>query len=304
VVNLDGRPGVFDRWTREARDRYPERFVQFVQLNEGGSDVTERELSWIRLAVSLGAKGIKVHKSLGLLTRDADGKLVAIDDPRLDPVWELAAELGLPVLIHTADPTPFWSPVDRYNERYQELREYPDWGYAQSAMVWNPDTRRMEPEPYPTKAELLRQRNSVFARHPGTIFIGAHMGGSPEDLAAVARDLDAYPNYYVEIASRIGELGRQPYTARRFFIEYQDRILFGTDGGYGLGTTDWTAEDYFRANLEFLQTANENIEYPLYGVNRQGDWYVYGLDLPDEALRKILHDNAARLLRLDSSAAP
>ena len=305
VVNLDGAPGGFDRWTREFRDRYPDRFIQFVQVDfQFGSDFPGPELSWIRLAASLGARGIKIHKSLGLHSRDVNGDLVTLDDSRLDPIWEAAAELGLPVLIHVADPTPFWLPVDLHNERFQELREFPDWGYADGALVWNPELERMEREPYPAKADLLRQRDNMMARHPSTTFIGAHMGERPEDLTTLAAELDAYPNYYVDISSRIPEIGRQPHTARRFFIEYQDRILFGTDGGYALGTTDWTAERYFRSYLEFLQTSNENIEYPLWGINRQGSWRVHGLDLPDDVLRKILRDNAARLLGLEGSPTP
>lgn len=305
VVNLDGLPGLLERFTREFRDRYPDRFVQFAQLDFPSIDgVPADQVSWIRQAASLGARGVKIHKFLGLGFRDSEGKLVQIDDPRLDAIWSTAAELGLPVLIHTGDPTPFWLPVDRHNERYEELGEFPDWSYHDGAQVWNPELRRLELRPYPTKAELRQQRDNVIARHPETTFIGAHMGGSPEDLASLAAELDAYPNYYVDMSSRVPELGRQPYTARRFFIQYQDRILFGTDGGYALGTTDWNAERYFKSYLEFLQTENEYIEYPLWGVNRQGRWRVYGLDLPDDVLRKVLHDNAARLLGLPPSTAP
>jgi len=305
IVNLDGAPGAFDQFTRDFRDRYPDRIIQFAQLDfPSPGDFPGPQVSWIRLTAGLGARGVKIHKFLGLGLRDADGKLVPIDDPRLDSIWQTAGELGLPILMHTADPTPFWLPVDRHNERYEELREFPDWSYARGADVWNPELQRMDREPYPTKAELRRQRNNVFARHPGTMFIGAHMGGSPEDLATLAADLDTYPNYFVDIASRVPELGRQPYAARRFLIRYQDRILFGTDGGYALGTSDWTPERYFRSYLEFLQTANEYIEYPLWGINRQGRWHVNALDLPDDVLRKVLHDNAARLLRLQVDAAP
>jgi predicted TIM-barrel fold metal-dependent hydrolase len=305
VVNLDGNPGAFDRFTREFRDRYPDRFIQFTQLDfPSVDDLPAEQVSWIRLTAGMGARGIKIHKYLGLGFRDSKGDLVPIDDPRLDSIWSTAGELGLPVLIHTADPTPFWQPTDRYNERYEELLEFPDWSYYYGAPVWNRELGRMELSPYPGKAELLQQRLNVVARHPETTFIGAHMGGSPEDLAALAAQLDAYPNYYVDMASRVPELGRQPYAARQFFIDYQDRILFGSDGGYALGTTDWNAERFFRANLEFLQTANEYIEYPLWGINRQGRWRVYGLDLPDDVLRKVLHDNAARLLGLPPSTAP
>jgi predicted TIM-barrel fold metal-dependent hydrolase len=304
LVNLDGAPGQFDRFSREFRDRYPDRFIQFAQLQfRFGPDFPDDQVSWIRLAASLGARGLKVTKSLGLSFRDPSGALVPLDDPRLDPIWQTAGALGLPVLIHVADPTPFWEPVDEHNERYEELREFPDWGYHDSTAVWNPALARQVRAAYPAKAELLRQRNNLVARHPGTTFIGAHMGERPEDLAALAHDLDTYPNFYVDISSRVPELGRQPYSARRFFIEYQDRILFGTDGGYAMGTTEWTPERYFRAYLEFLQTANENIEYPLWGVNRQGRWRVHALDLPDDVLRKVLHDNAASLLGSEPAGA-
>lgn len=285
LVNMDGGPGDFGRLAREFRDEYPDRFVFFAVLPlwRLGPDFPEEQLAWLDLVAGLGARGIKVYKALGLQVRDESGDLVGIDDVRLDPLWEKAAELDMPVTIHATDPTSFWSPADRYNERLQELREFPSWSYADSSR-------------FPGKQTLLTQRENLLRRHPQTIFIGAHMGENPEDLAYLGYLLDTYPNFYVDISSRIPELGRQPYTARRFFIKYQDRILFGTDGGYGLGTTSWTAERYFRSYIEFLQTDNENIEYPLWGINKQGRWRVYGLNLPDEVLRKIYYDNAARLV--------
>jgi predicted TIM-barrel fold metal-dependent hydrolase len=285
LVDVDGGPGYLGRLATEYYDKYPDRFafISFLNLNRLGPEFPDDQLAWMELAASRGARGFKVYKSLGLRIRDESGELVGIDDPRLAPLWDKAAELGLPMMMHTTDPTAFWQPPDRYNERAQELLEFPGWGYADSSR-------------FPDKEILLAQRENLLGRHPQTIFIGAHVAEVPEDLAYLGHLLDTYPNFYVDISSRIPELGRQPYTARRFFIRYQDRILFGTDGGYALGTTDWTAERYFRSYMEFLETDNEYIEYPLWGINKQGRWRVYGLHLPDEVLRKVYYENAARLI--------
>jgi predicted TIM-barrel fold metal-dependent hydrolase len=288
VVNLGGLPGMFEKYHEEFYKKYPDRIVQFVKpeiaeiAKPGG---IEGQVKFIDKAASMGARGLKLSKSLGLGHRDATGKLVAVDDPRLDPIWKEAARLGLPVLIHTADPKAFFEPITQDNERYQELLQNPRWSYYGR-------------ENFPTFDDLMAQRERLLARHPDTIFIGAHMGMNEDDLAYAARLLDKYPNYYLDMSSTVHALGRQPYTARRFFLQYQDRILFGTDGGFGLVAQGkgWTGERMFRSYLEFVETDNEYIEYPLMDITHQGNWRVHGLKLPPEVLEKIYVRNAERLI--------
>lgn len=277
VVNLDGaaRPEEF----RDFKDKYPDRFIMFAQIG-----FTENQMDLLEKAVNMGAKGLKVSKVLGLGIMGKSGKLAAVDDPRFDPIWSKAAELGIPVLMHISDPTPFFQPVDKFNERYEELSDFPQWSYH---------------SPYfPSKETLLKQRENVLRKHPDTVFIGAHMGDNAEDLNYVAYLLDKYPNYYVDISARLPELGRQPYTAREFFIKYQDRILFGSDGGYALGGEGWEPERFYRTYFEFLETDNEYFEYPLADIQKQGRWRIYGVNLPDEVLQKIYYKNAAKILGL------
>lgn len=224
-------------------------------------------------AVRLGARGIKVYKRLGLTVKDQSGKVIPGDDLRLDPVWAKCGELGIPVLMHVSDPKAFFTPVDQYNERYDELGAHPEWSYYG--------------DEYPDKDSILAQRNRVLAKHRNTIFIGAHVANMPEELATVSRWLDQYPNLYVEIGARISELGRQPYTARKFMIKYQDRVLFGSD-------TEPDADAY-RIYYRFLETEDEYID-PAGGHHLQGRWMIYGLHLPDGVLEKIYNKNARKLL--------
>ncbi|MGE0114213.1 MAG: amidohydrolase family protein [Steroidobacteraceae bacterium] len=288
VVNLGGLPGgMFEHFAKTFYAKYPDRFILFVKPDPGAlmheNGVTQ-QVEWMKKAALMGARGIKENKSFGLGQIDSNGKLVAIDDPRLDPYWDLAGQLGLPVLVHTGEPRSFWEPVDAHNERYEELLENPAWS--------------LHGRQVPSQQELMQQRERLLARHPGTNFIGAHFGMNPDNLAYAAYLLDKYPNYYVDMSSVVQELGREPYSARKFFIKYQDRILFGTDGGFGLQASGdgWTPERLFRSYLEFLETDNEYIEYPMFGLTKQGNWRIYGLDLPDEVLEKIYSKNAARLI--------
>jgi predicted TIM-barrel fold metal-dependent hydrolase len=253
-------------------------------LDERGLDAgIAEQVKWIHEAVRLGAQGVKISKSLGMGQVDRDGHLIAIDDPRLEPIWAKAGELGLPVLIHTADPEAFFHKPDGRNERYEEILGSPEW------------SRYGKP---PSREELFAQRERLLARHPEVNFIGAHFGMQEDDLAQAAALLDRIPNYYVDTAAVVHALGRQPFTAREFFIRYQDRILFGTDGGFGLVAEGpgWTPERLFRSYFEFLETRNEYVEYPLWGTHNQGRWRVYGLDLPDEVLAKVYAGNAERLI--------
>ena len=235
-----------------------------------------------------GAKGLKILKTLGLYLREniSSGTLVKIDDPRFDPMWDACGQLNLPVAIHVSDPIAFFTPTDRFNERYEELNNHPDWSF------YGHD--------FPSNAELLAARNRVIARHRKTQFLVLHVGNFAEDLGNVAENLDRFPSMSVDIAARIGELGRQPRAARRFFDKYQDRILFGTDATphgdefpqqvFG----DQLYEIYYR----FLETDDEYFDYAPAKIPPQGRWKIYGIELPDAILKKVYHENAARLLHL------
>ena len=220
-----------------------------------------------------GACGIKFWKDLGLSVRDGSGELLRIDDDRLAPIFDKAAALKLPVMFHTADPDAFFDPIGPQNERYEELAAHPDWGFHGSTY---------------SKRELLEQRNRVFARHPGTQFVGAHLAESGEDLEYLCGLLDAHSNLQVDISARTPELGRQPYRAREFFLKYADRILFGTDL--------LPEVSMYRLYYRFLETADEYFDYPSH-ASRQGRWNIYGMFLPDDVLEKVYRSNAERLLR-------
>jgi predicted TIM-barrel fold metal-dependent hydrolase len=207
-----------------------------------------------------------------LSVQDESGKILRIDDDRLAPIFEKAAELKLPVMFHTADPDAFFEPIDPRNERYEELAAHPEWAVHNSTY---------------SKRELLEQRNHVFDRHPQTTFVGAHLAESGEDLRYLSSLLDAHANLQVDISARTPELGRQPYSARAFFLKYADRIVFGTDLLPEIAM--------YRLYYRFLETADEYFEYPTH-ASRQGRWNVYGLYLPDDVLKKIYHDNARKLL--------
>jgi predicted TIM-barrel fold metal-dependent hydrolase len=288
IVNLGGLPGVFEKLNEKFKSKYPDRIILFARPDiaavrrEGG---IAEQVRWIDKAASMGARGLKFTKSFGLGHRDTNGKLITVDDIRYAPIFDEAARLGLPVLIHTGDPTAFFEAPDRHNERYAELLQFPEWSYFQKPG-------------FPTKEEMMAARERLFTRHPKTTFIGAHLGMNDDDLAYAAYMLDTYPNYNVDMSSVVHSLGRQPYTARRFFIRYQDRILFGTDGGYkqAAGGDGWTAERMYRSYFEFLETENDYIDYPMSDITKQGYWRVYGLNLPPEVLEKIYFRNAQRLM--------
>lgn len=222
-----------------------------------------------------GIKGLKFWKNIGLNLKDRSGKYITIDDKRLDVIWHSAAELKLPVLIHIADPVAFFKPVDRLNERYEELNMHPDWSFC-------------SPEFY-TFELLMEMQDRLIENNPSTTFIIAHMGSYAENLEYVGKRLSRYRNMYVDIAARIAELGRQPYTSRDFFNKFSDRILFGTDStplccdSYGI---------YYR----FLETKDEYFDYCPEQVPNQGRWKIYGLGLDREVLEKVYHKNANRIL--------
>lgn len=255
----------------------PDRFSTIGWMDWSGverSDFPQLAIERLERLVEHGARGIKFWKDLGLSVRDNSGELLRVDDERLAPIFEKAAELKIPVMFHTADPAAFFLPIDRFNERYEELAAHPDWAFSNAVY---------------SKRELLEQRNRVIARHPKTIFVGAHVGESGEDLDFIGATLDQYPNLYVDISARTPELGRQPYRAREFFLRYQDRILFGTDL--------LPEVSMYRLYYRFLETADEYFDYPSH-ASRQGRWKIYGIFLPDEVLKKVYRENALRLLSL------
>lgn len=291
LVDLDGGGG--DDLAREVerwQERAPGRFVVFAGLDYDGwaADPAfgESEARRLREAVAHGARGLKVWKLLGLRARDHAGRLVPVDDERLDPLWAAAAELELPVVIHVADPIAFFQPLDATNERYEELSEHPDWHFWPTRSPERPDDRG-----FPPFDELLAGFDRLVGRHPTTTFVGAHVGCAAEDLGLVSRMLDAHPNLSVDIAARLGELGRQPYTARAFFLRHADRILFGTDAPADPAV--------YRLHYRFLETWDESFDYGTDDVPGQGRWQIHGLGLPDEVLRAVYRDNARRVLRLD-----
>ena len=289
IENPDGtttfelqEPEVLARAVENARENAPGRFVVFTNVSftgigeEGWSGTAVRRLEE---DVANGAGGLKIYKSLGMSVTDADGQRVPVNDPRLDPIWARAGELGIPVLIHTADPAPFWQVKDKSNERLFELMERPG--------------RYQGPDAEPTFEELLAEQHDVFRKHPDTIFINAHLGWLGNDLGRLGALLDELPNVYTEIGAVLAELGRQPRFAREFFLEHADRILFGKDS--------WNPEEY-PAYFRVLETDDDYFDYYR---KRHAFWKIYGLDLPDDVLRKVYYENALRILPgLDRSLFP
>jgi predicted TIM-barrel fold metal-dependent hydrolase len=293
MVNLTGgRDSGLEQTVRDFQRAHPGRFLVFTEpwwSRAHEPTYPQFQADEIGRAARAGARGVKVLKTLGLYLRDGGttGKLVAIDDRRFDPMWEACAALNLPVAIHIADPVAFFRPTDRFNERYEELHHHPDWSF--------------HGRDFPSFDELLEARDRVFARHPRTTWIALHVGHHAEDLAEVARSLDRFPNMHVELGARIGELGRQPRTARRFFDRYQDRIMFGTDAvPHGTQTPQQVfGDELYEIYYRFLETEDEYFDYAPAPVPPQGRWRIYGLGLPEPVLKKVYHDNAARLLRVE-----
>ena len=276
VVNITMKTGaealaMIDRFHSAASDRFSTiAWMDWSDLQQPG--FFQRAVDRLEQFVEKGACGIKLWKDLGLTLRDASGEMLRVDDDRLAPFFEKAAELGVPVMFHTSDPDAFFLPIDRHNERYEELAAHSDWGFSHTHF---------------SKAELLAQRDRVFARHPRTRFVAAHVAERSEDLSYVSALLEKHPNLWIDIGARVAELGRQPYTARKFFLRFADRILFGTDLVPDIAM--------YRLHFRFLETADEYFEYPSH-ASRQGRWNIYGIDLPDEVLKKIYRENALKLL--------
>lgn len=292
MVNLTGG---YDQGLRDAiakYDRqYPGRFYTFTEpsysrFKEPGYPKLQEQA--IEQAHRDGAYGLKILKTLGLYLREniTSGTLVKIDDPRFDPMWDASGQLNMPVAMHISDPVAFFTPTDRFNERYEELNNHPDWSF------YGGD--------FPSNAELIAARNRVIARHPKTQFVTLHVGNFSEDLQNVSENLDRFPNMTVDIAARIGELGRQPVTSRKFFDKYQDRILFGTDATpHGDEFPQQVFNDkLYEIYYRFLETEDEYFDYAPAVIPPQGRWRIYGIHLPDAILRKVYQANAARVLRV------
>jgi predicted TIM-barrel fold metal-dependent hydrolase len=292
MVNLTGG---YDNGLTEAvakYDRaYPGRFYTFTEPSYSRfqePNYPKMQARAIEQAHRDGARGLKILKTLGLYLREniTSGTLVRIDDARFDPMWDACGLLNMPVAIHISDPIAFFTPTDRFNERYEELNNHPDWSF------YGGD--------FPSNEDLIAARNRMIARHPNTQFVTVHVGNFSEDLKNVGENLDRFPNMSVDIAARIGELGRQPMTARKFFDKFQDRVLFGTDATpHGdefpqQVFNDQLYEIYYR----FLETNDEYFDYAPAKFPPQGRWRIYGIDLPDSILRKVYSENAARLLRI------
>lgn len=277
IVNITMRVGdeafeIHKKFKAESAERF-ETIGWFDWTDLHAEGFWQSSVERLKRMAEAGFCGVKIWKDLGLRLTDADGKLLRVDDERLAPFYECAGELGIPIMFHISDPDAFFVPIDRFNERYEELAAHPDWSFYGSQY---------------SKDELLAQRDSIFKLHPNTTFVCAHLAEKSENLAYVGRLLDENPNLFVDIGARTAELGRQPYTAKEFLIKYADRVLFGTDLV--------PEEEMYRLHFRFLETADEYFDYPSH-ASRQGRWQIYGVHLPDDVLRKIYRENALRLLK-------
>lgn len=280
MVNLSGFRGKFLEWSLEnVNENYPDRFVLFMNIDFEKIDDKnwpDETLAMMEKAVADGVKGLKVYKSLGLTDRDSEGNRIKVDDERLDPIWSKCGELGIPVLIHSGEPSPFWLPKDKYNERWLELKQYP--------------SRYKDPKKNPTFVEIMAEQHNVFRKHRNTIFIDAHLGWYGNDLKKMGEILDEMPNVYTELGAVLAELGRQPRTARKWMIKYQDRVMMGKD--------IYDKEEYY-TYFRVLETYDEYFDYYR---KRHAHWKMYGLGLPDSVLKKVYFQNANNVIPgIDSS---
>ncbi|MBW7891356.1 MAG: amidohydrolase family protein [Chitinophagaceae bacterium] len=283
MVNLSGGNG--DRlkeMVQAVRNAAAQRFIVFANIDFNGiGNVgwTEKAVLQLERDVKNGANGLKIFKNLGLFVKDSKGERVPIDDARLDAIWEKCGELKIPVLIHTADPKPFWDPADEHNERWLEIATHPG-------------RKRGPNDPVPWE-QLIEEQHQLFRKHPATTFIAAHFGWYANDLNKLSSLLDEIPNMMIEFGAIIAELGRQPKAAGKFFEQYQDRILFGKDS--------WVPEEY----TTYFRVLESEDEYFPYHKKYHAFWRMYGMGLPDEVLRKIYYKNALRIIpNIDKSLFP
>ncbi len=277
MINLSGRGfrssgDHLEKSIENIRNRYPNRFVLFTNVDFADIDNPEwtaRTNKQLEDDVKRGAKGLKIYKSLGMFNKDKSGKRISIDDKRIDPVWTKCGELGIPVLIHSADPKQFWQPIDKNNERWLELKLHPGRRHDTDTVKWE---------------TIMAEQHNIFRKHPKTKFINAHLGWYANDLKKLGGLMDQFPNMYTEIGAVIAELGRQPRTAKAFLTKYQDRVLFGKDS--------WVPEEY-ETYFRVLETEDE---YFPYHKRYHAFWRMYGIGLPDDILKKIYYKNAMKLL--------
>ncbi|MFZ6014159.1 MAG: amidohydrolase family protein [Bacteroidota bacterium] len=285
MVNLSGRgrgsTDHLDKALENVQKTNPKRFIVFTNMDFAAIDDPEwqgRMVKQLEEDVRKGANGLKIYKSLGMFTKDSKGERIHIDDPRIDPIWKKCGELGIPVLIHAADPKQFWQPIDKDNERWLELKLHPGRRHDTDPVSWE---------------TIIAEQHSLFKKHPKTKFINAHLGWFGSDLKKLGELMNQFPNMYTEIGAVIAELGRQPRAAREFLIKYQDRVMFGKDS--------WVPEEY-NTYFRVLETADE---YFPYHKKYHAFWRMYGLDLPDDVLKKIYYKNALKVIpNIDASQFP
>jgi len=273
MVNLSGFRGLYlEKSLKNIKENAPTRFGLFLNIDFEKLDdpnFATEQVDLINKAVTEGVIGLKVYKSLGLTDKDQKGNRIAINDPRLDPIWKACGDQNIPVLIHSGEPSSFWHPKDKYNERWLELRQKPG--------------RYRNPKENPSFEKVLAEQHTVFKKHPNTTFINAHLGWMGNDLDRLGKHLDQHPNVMTEIGAVLAELGRQPKRAYRFFIDYQDRILFGKDS--------YNVSEYY-IYFRVLETEDEYFDYYR---KRHAHWKMYGLSLPDSVLQKVYYKNALHL---------
>ena len=280
IVNLDGRWGSELEENLDRYDRaHPGRFATCCHVDweaaVASDDVGRTAAASLRASVAAGAKGIKIWKDLGLHVHDAAGELILPDDQRLAPLWETAADLAVPVFIHTADPVAFFDPIDERNERYEQLHVHPEWSFADPT--------------FPRFERLIDALEGLVAANPDTTFVGVHVGGYAENLGRVGAMLDAHPNYHVDLAARVAEVGRQPRAARELILAHPDRVLFGIDEFP-------PARENYAIYFRFCETADEGFAHSTEEVPLMGRWTISGVDLPDEVLTKVYQENALRIV--------
>lgn len=286
MVNLSGRGRGSDEHLigaiQNATANYPERFIIFTNISLNGIDDpnwTRNTVAQLEKDVALGANGLKIYKSQGMDNKDSNGNRIKIDDPRIGPVFEKCGALGIPVLIHSADPKPFWDAHDNQNERWLELKLR--------------SRRKREASVTGSWETIIKEQHNMFRNHPKTKFINAHLGWYANDLATLGKLLDEIPNMYTEIGAVIAELGRQPRNAKAFLTKYQDRVMFGKDS--------WNPEEYHT----YFRVLESDDEYFPYYKRYHAFWKMYGLDLDDNVLKKIYYKNALKVIpNIDRSLFP
>ncbi|WP_340199024.1 amidohydrolase family protein [Ascidiimonas sp. W6] len=286
MVNLSGRGRGSEEHLKGAlknvHTHYPKRFIVFTNIDLNGIDEanwTQRTVQQLENDVKMGANGLKIYKSQGMDNKDSQGNRIKINDKRLDAVWAKCGELGIPVLIHAADPKSFWEPHNQNNERWLELKLKP--------------RRKRENNITGSWETIIGEQHAIFRKHPGTKFINAHLGWYANDLAALAKLMDELPNMYAEIGAVIAELGRQPRFAKQFLTKYQDRVMFGKDS--------WNPEEYYT----YFRVLESTDEYFPYYKRYHAFWRMYGLGLDDQVLRKLYYKNALKVIpNIDKNLFP